>query len=285
METRANRYEPLEYDEDRLKAFYRRATSKSNLSKQYSPDDREEVNLSAFADAMIGFYLDEPVEVQGHVEGNLATRLSQVAFTIDYLKGVPYEELDRRIHDNPVAARKGVREYALGVAGGGGRYFRTKLESEGRSGVSITQQFESRFVSVDEFVDLDDTIKRLFHDDYISPGKAQSLLLLFHCRKSSASEGLKLRMIRDITQDLERRLRMMVEVLPHKGDGLADLTFAKGAKYIEAALQTTLSDTKLHKLTKLEAGEDKDPARYYHHREQVFGHIGYVLDRVYRRNQ
>lgn len=284
METRANRYEPLEYDGNRLKAFYRRATSKSNLSRQYSPD-RDEVNLSAFADAMIGFYLDEPVEVRGHIEGNLAARLSQVAFAIDYLKGVPYEELDQRIHDNPIAERKGVRDYALGVAGGGARYFRTKVKFEERSGVDISRQFELRHVSVDEFIDLDDTIKRLFHDNCISPGMAQSLLLLFHCRESDAPDELQLRMTRDITQDLERRLRVMTEVLPHKGDGLADLTFAKGAKYIEAALQTTLSSTTLRDLTALEAGEDKDPVRYYHHREQVFGHIGYVLDRVYRRNQ
>jgi hypothetical protein len=208
-----------------------------------------------------------------------------VAFAIDYLKGVSYEELDRRIYDDSIAKRKGVQNYALGVAGGGGYYFRTKMEIEETSGVNIGQQFESRYVSVDEFVDLDDTIKRLFHDDCVSSGMAQSLLLLFHCHESSAPDELQMRLTKDITQDLENRLRMMMVSLPHKGDELVDLTFAKGAKYVDAALQTTLSDTTLHDLTMLEAGKDKDPARYYHHRERVFGHIGYVLDKVYRRNQ
>jgi len=282
METMANEYMPLQYDEERLNYFYTRAVASRNLSRTHAPK-RDEVDLSMFADAIIGFYVDERAE-NHESDVELSECMARVAFVLDFLQGVPLDELNQRVQANPMASKMGVREYALGVAGEGARHFRTKLTLEEEAIIAQNRR-TMEYSSVDEFVDLDDTIKRLFHDDHISSGMAQSLLLLFGQGKSNAPKDLQVRLIKDIKVDLERRLAIMTEMLPHDGDELVDKTFVKGWGYVKEVLRTTLTDVTLRALITREAGDDGDPARYQQYRSQVLGHMGYVLDRVYRRNQ
>ncbi len=132
-------YTPLQYDEEPLKQFYRRATDSKNLPLRFRPEG--EVNKSAFADAVIGLYLEKaettlreeletsPPKTHDRKRELYQQKLSRAAFAIDFLQGVPLEELREREDDRRAVTKEGVLNYALLVARNGAREIQPIVEA------------------------------------------------------------------------------------------------------------------------------------------------------------
>lgn len=265
----------ISYDEDRAEQFYSRATHTTNLPKKFRPD-RDIVDVDAFSDAIIGFYIDNSLRSNSERSVRHKANLGRAAFAVEFLQGVPYEHLAQSIENDYQAKKKGVLEFALGVAGQGGRAVRSLV----RDDESSRHKVEIIHPSVDEFIDLEDFIKSLA-ESRVSPGKAQAMLLLFRQQRSSASIEVQRQAISNICLDMKLRIKTAIMHQPHSGDELADGTFAEGASYIKRILDSPFSPIPLKTIMEMRAAESADPDDQEAHAKEVFGRIGYVLNKLY----
>lgn len=282
---------PMEYDTERLWQFNHRATYWKNLPKEYKP--AYGVDQAAFADAMIGFYIDYLDETYEDDPVSYRVGLARVAFALDFLQGMPPTELTQKFGElEPTEGNvKIAREYALGVAGIGGRHFREQvgvpaaakptakadIKPEIRQETGNEQDYR-------EFANLGSFIRQLYEEKRVSSSEAQALLLLFRQAQSNASREIKSRVIENIAQHLKARLQRCTALQPHKGEVVADETFMKGAIYIRNVVErpgAMLADNRVYvDLVKADMIVDDSltPQTAY---EKIRGHIGYVLDKIY----
>lgn len=265
----------MSYDDNRARQFYVRATHVTNLPKKFQPD-KTTVDVDAFSDAIIGLYIDKSSETHGDDSVRHQTNLGRAAFAIDFLHGVPFKDLDNSINDDKQAKKKGVIEFALGVATEGARAAR---------GLARDQEFLRRkgeiiHPSIDEFTDLGDFIKHLA-ESRISPGKAQAMMLLFRLQRSSAPIEVQRQAISNICLDMKIRLNTATVHQPHSGEDLTDGTFAEGARYVKNILDSPFSLVPFKTIMELRAIKSVDPDDHESHAKEVFGHIGYVLNQLY----
>lgn len=282
MKNQTPEYAPLEYNERRLQSFFSRAIYRMNLPKAYRPPSN--VDRAAFADAMIGFYLEDCDDVRTEGSGDRAeAALARVAFTLQFLQGVSPVELTEEFNalEDREDNTKLPMEYALGVAGIGARYVRDTMPVLEEIGEPIEVYKEGNY---EHFQELGDFVRRLYEDNRVSRGEASALMLLFRQAESSATLAAQKSAITTIEEHLRERLKRTIARQPHRGDELIDQTFVRGANFIKVVLKnssTMLVDERIfNALAKIELMRDDsfNPATAY---QSVLGHIGYTLNKVY----
>ena len=286
---------PMEYDSDRLKQFYSRATFRTNLPKEYKADI--DVNQAAFADAMIGFYMDHLELRYADDPKGYQVGLARVAFALDFLEGMNPTDLTNTFYELEATEDdiKIAREYALGVAGIGARHFRDqfgepvlkeekppKLVPEPLPEPEPIEPEVQR--SHEEFTNLGNVIRDLYDQGRINSGEAQALLLLFREAQSNALRDTQAKVAERIAQHLKAHLNRATAMQPHKGESLIDQVYAKGARHIRMVIShpvAMVTDNRVYKeliTTEMSIDHTLTPKMAY---EKIRGHIGYVLDKIY----
>jgi hypothetical protein len=295
METDNTIMRPIDYDAERLKQFYGRATFRTNLPREYKPDT--DVNQAAFADAMIGLYVNH-LEVR-YADDPKAYQvgLARVAFALNFLEGMKPADLTVAFDELGVTEDdiKIPREYALGVAGIGARHFRNQFGEPAPNEEKPVKPApeplpESEIMepevqrSHEEFINLGNVIRDLYDQERINSGEAQALLLLFREAQSSALRETQAKVAERIAQHLKARLTRATATQPHKGESLADQVYAKGISHLRMIVNhpvAMVTDNRVYKeliTTEMSADRTLTPKTAY---EKIRGHIGYVLDKIY----
>lgn len=288
MNTTPRQYEALRYDPVRSKAFVQRAMRAGNLPGEYKPDTKEAgFDRDAFADAMIASFTARALRVHGEKSVRYREALADVEVAVDFLVGTDVEQLQ---HDFVLARRaRGKRavEVALNVAGVGGRSaaeFVDEIQSEEVSSPTTTNEVLMSS-SIDRYVDLEEFIKELFHDQRINKAKAASLMLLFEQQVSSAPVSLQRQMMTKMCAELKHRMRDVGMYLPHDKHNIPlDTTFVEGRDIIKTLIRSPFErqggrsplDMVIEKRRDTFGETEELPARDY-----VLGHIGYVLGLLY----
>ena len=286
MENDMETLQSLEYDEERLKQFIHRALYSTNLPPEYKPG--RDINKAAFADALIGLFIEQAENKYENKPEALDAALAQVAFAISSLQGDTPDELNNQFQQlsDQGLSRKYPREYALDVAGAGARYFRDGLDRPFPLKKGPPRKIEriEKVYDYEEFKHLGDFIRRLYEEERITSGEAQALLLLFRQAPSTAPKSTQVKIVLAAEARLKAQLRRTVALQSHVGEKLEDQTLAKGADFVKKILANPtlmLEDNRvLSSLARGEAMRDEslEPKEAY---ESVLGHIGYTLDKVY----
>ncbi len=219
------------YDTERAESFYKLIVRKGNLPTSLIPSS--DVGAAPVIDAIIGAYIES-----SDYQINAAAGSNRVEAAISYLIGVTEEELAPQIVGFKGSAKP--FEYARTLARLGARTFKEPNTNKvGHSQRPMpTDQLklfrkvakEYTPLSVAGYVDLDDTIKRLYHERTITSGPyAQALLLLFEQQKSN----FPLEVQRDAIIGAANSLRGRIYSHPGLQSGNAeDSVFVHGASLI-----------------------------------------------------
>lgn len=218
----------LEYDEERLKMFIRRAQAGRNLPKEYQLDEAASAHL--FADALIGRFSDEAEKEKPYKR---ETMLAQAALAIDFLTGMEPKQLVE-MHKELVMNQKGsTRETALSVAGIAARLYRGDFQPH----VDVrTRRPSDDSLPIEEFSqvpegygDTGDTVRELYYAGQISSGTAQALLLFLGKANSSVSDDKK----RSVVVNTGRNLLMKLSYkTPSLEDADLQRMLEKGRSYL-----------------------------------------------------
>lgn len=292
MENDAVMYQALEYDEERVKQLYYKTAYGKVLPKSYRPKGR--VDRAAFADAMVGLYIESLERVDGDDHEAYQLGLARAAFTIDFLQGASPGDLRESLKSfAPEAAFADSREYALGIVATAAEYLRESgIMEASATGQQAPKQLtgsvtieQSEVVDIRTFENLSHLIDGLRGDGLMSDGEAQVLLLILRQARSPLALERQVKIIDRMLPYLQGRLRRTVATQPHKGDDLEDKVFAKGVGFMRTIFENSpamLTDNRIlisfaqTELMKNDTFGAKDASR------SVMGYIGYTLDKMYR---
>jgi hypothetical protein len=294
MSERVPTPEPLEYDPKRLSSFLRRALSKGNLPSEYKPHPG--VNREAFADAIIGSYLDGfedalrsaeqegDVEVIDETEQEYDQGLTRADFAIRFLQGVQAPYLRTCEKNNEVLKKEGYRDYALTVAGKGAKNFRLSKEQLTQNLSTVSREQKNGFTVLIDYADLDDFIRKLYQQKRMSYSLAQSLLFYFGLRDSDKSDEAKDAGRTFARVELYYKLKQstMSQKL-FSENGYKDPRIDLGAKFIKKNIGNPMRHEPGQPLDAIitqemfySGSDDRQAAS-----EHVMSHIGFVLDTLF----
>jgi hypothetical protein len=294
MEQHVSAYEPPQYDSERLKQFYYKTAYGKVLPKSYRPKGR--VNRAAFADAMIGVYVESLEIIRDDDPMAYATGMARAAFTLDFLAGTSPEALQPAIDE---LKSKGEviddpREYAIGIVGRVAEYLKDSglMESEEQPTELTHEPIEVREETapqetneLHQYADVAQLIRGLHEQHRLRDGEAQTLLLLLRQARSPLGVERQVKLVDGVLPYIKGRLRRTTAMQPHKGDRLEDVRFSRGAEYMETILKSPTAmltdDRVLIAFAQTELIRDdtltaKDACK------NVLGHIGYVIDKMYQ---
>lgn len=268
---------PLEYDKERARLFYRRVVRHGNLP--YSLRPPEDVDLSAFSDAILGAY--EESTAMTHSEGSERHKahMSRHALAIFYLQGMPLDELSEVAKSIKYIGRTKAETIALDVGSVGARFWKDDYPEHKKSSEQTTYLSES----IDEFTDLSDMIRQFYEQKRITAGEASALLLFIAREDSRADPQLKYTAAINIAAQIRIRLRSAMMAQLHEGDTLINQTFERGAQYLQNIINDPVA--RLNQITP--GGPSHSPftpqnEELQNHQREIDGHVGYVLDQLYR---
>lgn len=304
MREQTEAYAPLEYDESRLKQFYTRATNSRNLPRRHKPENPDDAAL--FVDAVIGLYLEKSettleYALETSPERNHETKheqhqrdLARVAFAIDFLQGVPFEELRARPDNDPRVQGEGVLEYAKAVARGGARQVMRVLEVSDdqqphivkTEGPSVEKSAMAKSLEIlPAYEDLEDRIKGLYEKRRMRSAQAQALLALFNLQTPKVEPEVWGKALYRSRQELYRKLQMVKMNDKLYVDGkFMDCRVEIGVQYIQRITGNPfrrMSGFTLEGLidTVLISVDELDDRNYA--KRHVHSHIAYALEKLY----
>lgn len=270
--------------EARLKNFVSRATRGKGLPSELLPDKEED--MPVFADLLIEHFTADVAEMRGEDSTFHTRALARAAFTRAYLEGEARDELVARLRKSGISQKEGYEEYALKVAGFGAKAIKKKLAANDKANsdsttvapvkLEITRAGE-RLPILDEYVDLADTIKRLYQEKraLFTDRYASELLLFFGlAHDPDASDEL----IKQSLINAAGHLYFDATKMRKKQDSSDD-------KHLEQGLDYILTVAEHHKRTSLQTliqyemrrgiDTEEDAQKY------VYSHIAYTLDMLY----
>lgn len=277
-------YSSDENTEARLKNFVSRAMHGKNLPPELQPNEDED--MREFAELLIEHFTEHVAETRGEDGTFHARALARAAFTRAYLEGESRDELVARLRTSGINQKEGYEEYALKVAGLGANAIKKKLAANDKANSDSTTaqpvkleiaRTKELLPILDEYVDLADTIKRLYHEKRpLFTGRYAGELLLFFglADDPNASDGL----IRQSLINAAGRLHFDATNMRKKQNSNDDKHLEQGLDYIltiadrhkRASLQTLVQ-------YEMRRGVDteEDAQQYVH------SHIAYTLDMLY----
>ena len=301
MESNREIIAPPEYDQARVDKFMRRATDKRNLPPQFKPD--KDLPHALFVDGIISLYIAESEANAGsaleapHLNGNARKyeehqrNLARVALLVDYLSGAEPRELQDGGEDQARIRKEGVLPYVLEVASKGARSASDlriveKIIDEPHNPAAVIQELPAMEI-LKSHSDLDDVIKRLYHDHRMSSAQAQSLLLLFELQQSQAEPEVRAAALTRARKELDRKLKgaMMDETRFRNGEFI-DPRVRVGAQYVRM-----VAGTPMHKSNGMKLGgvvdavmvKNDDFSSRQDAELHVRSYIGRTLDTLYPR--
>jgi len=276
--------------QERLKKFVARATHGKNLPPELWPIEGD--GKLDFANQLIETFVQSQVEIHGEGGVRHKQALARAAFTHAYLDGESPPELVKRIVKSGIETKENYERLALNVAGEGARVLRKKVKAKGtiavtKSDTEAGSEYakpklevvvrSEQLSTVEGYTDLDDTIKRLYHEKrpLFNETCAREFLLFFGlAQDESVSEAA----IKQSLRNAAGRLRYGASKLRKVPDEHGDQHLRQGLDYI-GAMTEPQHPVLLESLVYLEASriEGDEPAA----RDYVYSHIAYALDEMY----
>ena len=308
---------PPSYDNEQARQFYRTATNPRVLPKKYGPGPEVEVDvfdaavIAQFETAKTRKYeesqlppLDEleeetrPVQVRKRALAKEAFRneLRRKDCAVEYIQGVPIEDIAAAGEDNRQMQKEGAFNYILKVAKDGANEIRRlhveAVPTEERSPAVSNKEAGEHTEAEDqvleilaEYKDLDYLIRTLHHthriDDKVS---AQAMILLLELQKSTASPERQIRALYNIRCELERKIMRLRFDQPSQATDNEDIALERGIGYIQRVIgrpRGRISGLRPHLLVK-EVDENNGGSNdRLLVRDHVYSHIGYALEKLY----